>query len=1655
MRLSVTVIFFLFSTIAFAQRYQLPDSVGVFGQRVKEMLSTTNNVKTSEIGSAFEEVWASGFNASQKDKIIKLSRKMLRDEVAIYPLMTNYFSMLTSAVSNYNLASGKMDNLLIMVEKSYEAYGNRTFSVGLLTLRNLFVNHALFYSRNNALYVEGAGLDFEFKEMSTDYESVSIDDALLNELTTADEAAEEATEDGWGDSGESDSWGDSKDDDGWGDDDWENDSWNDDGWGEPKSDDDSGWSDGQSKENEISTADQAIKSGMEAVVTTHIKDAQGAIIKFEKANLTFVTRYDSTSVENTSGEYEFHNFRLIANGGKFKWDLAGFDGNDVYTELDKYSFDTRLPEFRAEKTKQYYKVALKDKVEGIFEYKSVKRDSLGNAAYPKFNSYHSDIKYNFDYDGFYFRGGFSLDGRKAGTESIDGADAMIEVSGDKGKQFRGYGKDFVFKDTVVLGKQVRIAVYHSRDSITHPSVRFYYYPNQKRLTVRKEKDGFNLSPYNSSYYDMTIEADMVDWDLNADSMNISVLNAKSMIPATFESIDYFSKEKLEEMSGVYKFNPVVAVFSYGSKNKTREFYADDMVADLKLNEKAVHSAMMFLWYRGFIDYDPDLRKVFIKDKLIHYVRSRRKSKDYDELLISSLSRNAPNATLHLADDALTVRGIDKFYISETQDIYILPFDNSITILKDRDFTFQGQLFAGNFEFGGRNFMFKYDSFLVDLGNIDSIKFKVEDENFRKKEVDNKLVSVELFKGGADVNASTSGTLYINKPNNKSGNMIYPEYPIFNAARGAVVYFDQEDILDGAYDKSMYFYIPPFGIDSLSAEDPAAIGFEGIFMSEGMFPDFKETLHIMPDNSLGFEHNTPPEGYNLYEGDAKFYNKLRLDKNGLVASGRIEYISSSSQSEAYTFYQDSVIAEGTDYIIESGTYGGASFPQISTPTYDMKWYPREDEMFVYNKEEPFDLYNTTASLDGATILTAQGVHGEGLFKARGFEAVSDEFTFQETKMTARHSNFVVASPQNPEKPLMQGEDIRLDFDLTNNLGDLSPEVEGVAALEFPYAQVKTSISKARWNLAEEKVYMEKPEDVDISNSYFYTTREELDSLAFNATGATYDLQRSELLVTGIPYINVADALITPENNEVLILENATIGTLLNTNIVIDSSYQYHNLFDGTINIISSKQFSGDATYQLVNAVKDTFAIKFEEFNLREVPDAKNKELRGLQTVSGGTIRAEDNLVISPGMLFKGDVTMFAQQKPLKLDGYVKLDFKNSENYDTWIKYQSQDEETQEIIFDIATAVTENGNLINAGLHYEAFSNELYLSFVQDRRNVSDDDFFKPKGQLWFDESVNKYTIMDSAKANGNSYAGDVFTYNENNGDIEFEGNFHFINNYKETTMRSAGRGTGNARKQEYKANTLSIFDFDLPDAAFAEMHRHVFETVDILGAPESEPDKDALIFKMAPIIGDRETVGYDQRSLEEYIPIAMASNRLIGDIVFSKLVLDWDKDKSSWYSEGQLGLSHIVRNDVNAMVDGFVEIKKTENGSALNLFIQVSADCWYYFGFEENKLVAFSNNEAFNDIVGGKSKIDKAGFGEYVFVLGDKSDALNFVNQFRADYLGISEPYEMYVPEPTPQQNFDFLETEEEAPVEGESITEEELIQEEEKQEEVIDDNEGF
>jgi hypothetical protein len=1648
-KISILIIFCVFGIHAKAQ---VPDSIPVREDVVGEIIT---DIYRTKVSSAIEKVnefasdWdRGGFSTAQKQKIESIYGHFKNRKISANPYLINFVKMVSLAGSNELIQLNVMDDILNVTDKVMENESGVRMHKYYQNLNTFLKFGAIHYSNGYKLMVGNIDITFDYVESAEPVFEETLEEEVIEEYSEEegldDWEINEPTDDNWADDWETtdnstDNWTDD-----WGSNDNTNTS-NDtsgdivDEWV------DSGDDDWGSQSKEITLEDKMLT--IDAIVETKLPPENGPVIRLKNADLIFLTNYDSIKLISSNGSLLLSEDMFLGEGGTFNWSSTGLNSQDVYCNLNNYIIDINYPAFKSPKSSMYYEGKIVDPVEGTFEYKSLKRRLGKRSDYPKFTSYRNDIQVYFEGDkNVIYRGGFSMRGNQIWGMSFLGDNAILEGQDEIGLLFRAISKNFQLGDTLITATNAKFTIYQGSDSVYHPSVKLNYNPYNRHLMVYRDNGPYRITPYSSTFFKMNITADMINWDLDEDTLDISIASAKNIIPAYFESKEYFNKEDMSSLSGIYDFNPLMMAVFYARKTRKKEFYAFDMAQAMKQNEKAVSAAMVGLMQNDFINYNQNTGFVQVKDKAFHYVDANRYKTDFDDMKMKSVSPVLPNATLNLEDNSLTIRGIEKFFISEILDVFIIPEKKEITLKSNRDLEFNGQMFAGNFEFIGRDFVFDYDSFLVDLNYIDSIRFYIEDpETGMRRRVGNKLVSAdstadEALAGLSEDLQQSTGRLYINRPENKSGQRHYPSYPKFQADKGAIVYFNNPSILNGAYDESIYFIIPPFEIDSLSDSDPAAIGFNGTFIAQGILPPFEETLHIREDNTLGFEHDIAPEGYELYGGSGRIYNKLTISRKGLTSEGSIKYMSTSMNSDNFTFYLDSLTGDASAFIVEQGEFDGGSFPDVQVDSVRLKWLPKKDSMYVWNQNLPFTLYDNTATLNGLFTVSATGGFGKGTLLTRGAEAISDEFSFNETRFGGRHATFIINS-DNPEKAALAGDDIKLDFNLVNNYADIGPEIEGVAAINFPYAQFRTSISNARWYLDDRKVEMQKPPEVDINNSYFYTTREDLDSLVFNATNAVYDIDKLELLVSGIPYINVADAKITPENNEVLVLENAKIGTLYNTNIVIDTLYEFHQLYNGTIDIISRNKFEGRATYRYVNAVDDTFAIQIDEFYL-VAENSRNRD-SDLHTQATGYVYEDDGVIISPGMSYKGEAIMYAPDPAFKLDGYVKLQFTTGDYDDIWIKYQNSGE-SQEVIFDFNNAVTENETELIAGLFYDE-DDRLYSSFISPKRSFLDNAFFLPHGILSYDPDSTTYRIEDSLKINGDSYSGRIFNQNVNTGDIQFEGPVNFNMLTDDLELTGAAIGSGNINEEIFQLNGFLTLDFKMPSQAMSLISQEMIEIVDVLGLEMAYSDDPNTLYKVSEIIGERATLEYEQRSLQEYTSLLSISSKLLKTLVLSDVNLRWSKEDKAWYSVGRIGLGNILQDDINASVDGFLEIKKNENGDVINLFLQFSPRTWYYFNFEENRIITSSSNEDYLNAIADKTNASKANFGEYFFLDGELSDALKFVDNFRLTYFNIDEPYEI---EFAPSQDIlPMFEEEEEETDDGFTIPEE--VEEEEE------DDDGF
>lgn len=1543
-----------------------------FADSLRIVLENTRSLDATVVGATFSSAWTS-IPIDQQITIQKQVRLMRRKKIALKPTLVNYVGAIAHAYNTERAENQKMAAFLQVVNKVLEKESGANIQRFFTMSRIFFQHHALYYDKTYRLYASDDNYNFEYIEPAAGFD--------LSSPAPGEEAPQPPQE-------------------------------------ELPAQEDDGY-------NDDAVSDTVFVDAPLWMSPPPPPAIEGPVIRFDKVTLNFVTRSDSVFLRNSSGVLSLRDYSFAGEKGKMDWTSAGLGPDIVECDVVVYYFKVNKPEFKSDLSKLSYKGKTPGFIPGILEFKSPPRKDSVLSTWPRFKSFQSNLQIeNIADRNVRYTGGFSLIGNKVTGGSAGGEESLVEIYRDGQKKFAARSTEFIFNENSVISNGAQVVLQHRGDSISHPRVRFKYAfggDTLQTLIVRKDKGNMKHTPYSSSYFNIDFAADVIRWNFAADSLNISIDGARNTVPLVIESTDYYDPEDYRILKGNgFSFHPVALIASYCLKNNIREFYSGDLVAYSGKEVREIKSALEFLSQKGLLFYNQRTDLVRVKEKLVLLYQGARGERDYDNLKILSVLDSLPNATVNYGKGFMTVRGVDEFRVSDSLNVRITPDSGIVTLLKNRDFKFDGTINAGNFEISGKGFTLKYDSFYIELAQIDSINFYVTEKNARgmsvRRKISNSMVgadSTAAAAGGLGDISRSSGTLFISRSNNKSGKLKIPNFPRLDASTGGVIYFDRPEVLDGAYDRSVFFVVPPFKLDSLNDADPASINFDGTFVSSGMFPSFKEKLHTQTDKSLGFTHNIPSTGYSLYQGDAEMTGAVSLDNRGIRGNGSIKFLAATVTSQDFIFYPDSVIGKGEEAEIAQKQFGSVVFPQANLKNFDMKWFPKQDVMKLKNQNAPFEFYNSTAQMRGTVTITKEGVGGIGKFETRGTELISREMSFSGTDFRARRARLKVKS-EDPAKPLLNGTNVRMRFNLEQNYADISPEIAGSAAIDFPFAQFKTSIPNMRWDVSGKKITMRKEPDQPLEDSYFYTTRKDLDSLAFNAERAVYDLVTQELKVSGIPYIVVADARITPENNEVLILENARIGTLKNTTIILDTLNAYHRLTQGVVDIKSRKEFSGYATYQYVNFLGDTFAIKMTDFHLEPIDigevtrrsQKRKSSAATLQTVGTGSVTDKDFLVLGAGMYYKGDLTMFATRPALQLNGFVKLDIKKLKDYNTWIKYEQTGEET-EVLIDFDKAVTEEGEKVNAGLHFGSNDNQLYITFVNKKKAEEDDDFFLPSGMLLYDTSSLEFKIEDVEKARGNKLSGKVFAYNDFKRQVKFEGPVKFFNGGKDFNINATAIGQGNMETSEIGMNSFLMMETNVPAAVFEQMAVQIKDVIKNEGADEGLGDQTELLYKIADLVGEQVVKDYEKRSLQGYVSLGTIP-ALAKPITFSNVQLKWSAEKKAFYSEGKLGISNINRQDINGAFEGFMEIRRNEDGSPVfHVFFKASPEAWYYFGFEDNRLLVHSSNESINGIVSKKTNAGKAKVGEVAFIPGTEEETLAFINRFRKSYYGIDVPYSLH------------------------------------------------
>jgi hypothetical protein len=1539
------------SGLLFGQGFRMSKDKDQFIYDLEAVLKKQNRTTLQELGAEVGGIYAS-LNEAQRDTLYAICWGMYDRKFKISAQFADFFSGLNGALGVKAATPEQLDQYLNLTSRAVRELKLGELNNYLRLTRDFFSKLCIYYADFNRIFAYTSDFRLEWAEAPST--------PVVPEETTP--APEDDVFRQFDRTNADDNWS-------------------------------GNFDDPIQKEEEQSSTDQIISSAPEKLAIPAI---QGPVIVFTAPfDLELKTTFDNATLKQTTGTLMLTNFIFVGKGGRMDWSTVELPEDEVYAEFSEYSFNTMNPRIEADGVKLTYDKYLYEPIEGAFSFFSMKKSNPVDKPYPRFISLESNIPLKDLGEGITYKGGFTLVGRRIFSNSLKEELAYLSVSYGGEEKFRANSPRFELQDTAILAEQASVVLYLNKDSIYNPVVRLQYGKEIPDLRLYAPEGTYHYHPYHDTYHKTYITAEKCYFDFTQDSLEFATIHARDVLPVILESEDYFRQAEYDKFKRNTTYNILHVSVLYATKNQN-QFYLDELAQQYKLKSAMVEAAIEYLAGRGYVRYNPRTRTVRVLPRAYHFFKSGVGRDDFDNLQIASYATEDANVRIHIRDMGMVVRGIKDFTVSDSLNVRIEPYEGVVEIVNKRDMQFNGKLSAGNYEFSGEKFRFSYDSFLVDMVQIDSIDFIIRTfDTTENRQIAKKLLN-NLQR--------TSGVLFINEPGNKSGRKKRPQYPTFDLNAPAYVYFNQPNVLNGAYDERIYFEVPPFGLDSLSSDDPSTISFQGTMFSSGLFPDFEYTLKVMPDLRLGFDYALPPEGFDIYQGKAKLHKNLRLDGDGFTSNGDVQYLAATAKSNKFTFYQDSLITKGTEFVTDGIAIDGLTFAKSKVNDYQMSWLVAEDSMIVRNTKSPFQMYDGSSRFRGEMVVSAaQGMVGTGRWEDKNAIVKANAIRFNQDRFLADEGIFQIKS-EDPYKPAVFARDVNVDYELTERQATFVPVYEGEATVEFPYMQYRTSIPKGVWDFDDNTVTMSLDEGNDIESSYFYSIRPDQDSLVFNAEKGVYDIKTSQLIVSGIPSIQVADARIIPDKGTVIIRENAEMDQLQNAVVVVDTLNEYHTLAKGTVDIFSRYKFQGRAEYRFTNLQNDTFNIIFNDFE-SEFRKGIPKNAKFGSTIATGEVPEDEPIVLAPKILYKGFVKMHAYKPQLEFDGFVKLDIKASDADELttdWFAFKSSGE-SQEIVLNTEGIKSQNGTPLVSGLHIENGSTILYNTFVAARSTSGDQDVLLAEGDLTFDPETAEFTVGNKAKLEGKSMTGSVMVYEDKTKRIRYEGPMRFLHQSPDLIFNAAGSGEASLDSGVFRFNAFVSLGYNAPGNIFMVMADKVEATVKTLASEEAVEDPYVMLFRLAEIIGEDKAKAWDVLKRNKgYTPLLEASSKISASVTLAEVNMVWHEENRAWYSVGPLGVSNIYRKDINAKVNGYFEIKKLPDGEAVYLYLEPTLDTWYFLAFDRKVLSMASSKRDFNDLVLARTKGSEPVPSTYGMRMADASEKKDWLREFKTTYLKYTE-----------------------------------------------------
>lgn len=1044
------------------------------------------------------------------------------------------------------------------------------------------------------------------------------------------------------------------------------------------------------------------------------------------------------------------------------------------------------------------------------------------------------------------------------------------------------------------------------------------------------------------------------------------------------------------MMGISFNHPLYEIKQYADESNSKEFTAYQLAKYHRSSEEQWHQVLIDLNNKGFLKYDLNTRVVKVEPKLYWYIENNIGKRDYDVIQFSSEVPSGYNAQLSLLNYDLQLKGVENFQLSDSQQVRITPQNGEVIIKKNRDFTFGGRVFAGNFEFIGSEYAFSYEKFTLDLLKVDSCRIYVEDESLGRDNYGN-----PMKRSLKNVLHDIAGYIKVDSPTNKGGyhSYAYPQYPIFTCTKMSYVYWDKPDIQQGQYKRDKFYYqVQPFTIDSLDNFSKKDLKFNGTLVSGGIFPDIEEPLVLMDDYSLGFKRNTGAGGMSAYAGKAKVNAELKLDYSGLKGAGDFNYLTASASSDEFTYLPDSMLGTTKSFTNREQS-GKVEIPKAKCDTTALTFVANPDQLKVKSLSKPIDFFESEATLDGTLRLKPTGMRGMGDMKFSGATLTSNDFNYARRKILADTAAFQLAGMDDGNALAFKTDNVNANVDFDKRQG-LFKSNSGETKIEFPTNQYICFMDQFTWYMDKAEMDLassrQAKEDLTIDTndefkrSNFYSIAEGQDSLNFLSPRAKYDLRRSMLTCQKIQYIVVADSKITPDSGKVVIEKHANMQPLQRAQILSNYITQYHKLFNAEVKIEGRKRYYGSGDYTYTDENKKEQVIHLDAI----------KTDSSFQTVASGKIALEQNFFLSPSYEYFGDFELQASSKFLTFDGGVKI-LHNCENMArTYFKFRS--EINPEEIYIPVDTILRNTDMEKLGVGLIVTGDSplaVYPAFLSQKQEAEDRGLVEATGYLFYDKTTRKYLVGSKEKIKQPKLQGNLVVLNTVNCELTADGMVDFNVDYGMLKMSNVGDMSYKSAKGEVVSQTTSFVNFPIDEGAMKRIAEQIekwpnLQPVDIATTKYEKSLIEMLGQKESDkIIADLALGGQLKR-----VPDEFQKTFCLADVKWT-----WNAAEEAFQSVGPIGIGNMDKKQVFRYVKGKIEIEKRHSQDVFRMYIELDPGTWYYFEYKLGIMNIISSDKEFLDVLAAV-KDDKRRFeeGKLKFsyqVINNKKKRDDFISRF--------------------------------------------------------------